>query len=425
MRQQLHRSRKYQYASQSCLDGFLQGYIRNMVFCKLDHDRKWRLLFDASMNWLHQNIPAHRRHELADYLADCRWENVNTADNQHVVSAADATHPWRGAAAGAGAGPDFDVVACAKAQERCGAVLQMRQDKFPARAIPHGDWRTCFRVNEFRMYIITSTKMHSILLFTLPPEGYANVTTSHGFGHLRAPAFFELPAECGLAATRLSGHKNTLDTGAFQIKFAFGCPFDEVIGIGRCHHRSLWMQQFNGFHQPFGVAGADGNVTQADPVHRTQSSASHKWPGVVGGNDALPRLDARGGIAARRACHPIVEIALSERDVARCASGATGGIDADDLPAPHTEVAANGVLSRATGAYFILLGQGQLANVSQSASGLRRSKASIPQLAAIEDGSLKQITQLFTVMLVVNFNLLGPGAGLNIRRQHQRSRLLR
>ena len=86
-----------------------------------------------------QDQPADCRPELGDDLADGGREDVDAAHDQHVVGAADAAQPRRGAAARAGRGPDLDMVAGAETQQRRSPVTQMREHEFAARAVLHAD----------------------------------------------------------------------------------------------------------------------------------------------------------------------------------------------------------------------------------------------------------------------------------------------
>ena len=74
-----------------------------------------------------------------DDLAYRRGEDVDAADDQHVVGAPDAAHARAGAAAAAGARANLDVVARAEAQQRCGAVPQVREHQLARRAVVHLD----------------------------------------------------------------------------------------------------------------------------------------------------------------------------------------------------------------------------------------------------------------------------------------------
>ena len=102
---------------------------------KLDAHGKRRLLLDARRLRPDEDVAADVGRERAHDLADGRGEDVDAADDQHVVGAPDAAHARAGAAACARARADLDVVARAEAQERRGAVLQMRQHELAGGAV--------------------------------------------------------------------------------------------------------------------------------------------------------------------------------------------------------------------------------------------------------------------------------------------------
>jgi hypothetical protein len=77
--------------------------------------------------------------EARHHLAHRGGKEVDAAHDQHVVGAADAAHPRRGAAAGAGPGRDADVVAAAEAQERRRLVAQVGVDELALGAVLERD----------------------------------------------------------------------------------------------------------------------------------------------------------------------------------------------------------------------------------------------------------------------------------------------
>ena len=99
---------------------------------QLDRDGQRRLLLHAGCARPDEDAPADLRGEPADDLANRRREDVDAADDQHVVGAADAADARRRAPARAGARPDLDVVARAEPQERRGPVAQVREHELAA-----------------------------------------------------------------------------------------------------------------------------------------------------------------------------------------------------------------------------------------------------------------------------------------------------
>ena len=83
----------------------------------------------------HEDVAADGGRERADDLADRGREDVDAADDQHVVGAADAADARAGAPARARARADLDVVARAEAQQRRGAVAQVGEHELAGRAV--------------------------------------------------------------------------------------------------------------------------------------------------------------------------------------------------------------------------------------------------------------------------------------------------
>ena len=123
-------------------------------------------------------------------------------------------------------------------------------------------------------------------------------------------------------------------------------PLEEVRGVRRREHRGFGREPLDREQQPLGVAGADRDVAQADPVEGRERGARDERPGVVRRDDALSGLDAGSRVAARRPRHPVVEVARRERDVARRAGRAARRVDADDLVRVRAEMRAERVVLR-------------------------------------------------------------------------------
>jgi hypothetical protein len=96
--------------------------IGGRVARELDVDRERRILLHARRLRTHADVAAQRRSELGHDLADGGREDVDAANDQHVVRPPDAADPRAGAAAWTRARFHDDVVACAEAQERSGAM---------------------------------------------------------------------------------------------------------------------------------------------------------------------------------------------------------------------------------------------------------------------------------------------------------------
>ena len=116
---------------------------------------------------------------------------------------------------------------------------------------------------------------------------------------LRAPAFLELFAKSGLAAPRLAGDEYAHDAGGAQVDISLAGPLDEVGRVGGRQDGRLRLEQLDRQDQTLGVPCADGNVAQADALERRQSRSGDERARVVGRDDALAGLDARGRVAPR------------------------------------------------------------------------------------------------------------------------------
>ena len=209
--------------------------------------------------------------ERAHHLADRRREDVHAADDEHVVGAPDAADARAGAAARARARPHLDVVARAEAQQRRGAVPQVREHELAGRAVLELERRAGLRVDQLGVDEAARAEVHPVLLLALAPERDADVADAHRLGDPRAPALLELRAERRLAAARLARDEHALDARAAQVEVPLGGPLDEVRGVRRREHRGLGPQQLDRPHQPLGVAGADRDVAEPDAVERARA----------------------------------------------------------------------------------------------------------------------------------------------------------
>ena len=313
---------------------------------ELDRHRQRRILLRAGRRGLDQDVAADARRERAHDLADRRREDVDAAHDQHVVGAADAAHARAGAAAAAGARADDDVIARAEAQQRRGAVAEVGEHELAARAVLERDRGARLGVDQLGVHEAACAEVHAVLLLALAPQRGADVADAHRLGDARAPALLELRAEGRLAAARLARHEDAPHARRAQVEAALGGPLDEVGGVGGREHGGLGPQLVDRQHEALAVAGPDRDVAEADAVERGQRGAGDERPGVVGRDDALAGRDARGRVAARRAGHPVVEVAGRQRDVAGRPGRAARGVDAHDLPALGAEVRADGIVRR-------------------------------------------------------------------------------
>ena len=140
----------------------------------------------------------------------------------------------------------------------------------------------------------------------------------------------------------------TLELG--EIHAALARPFGEMQRVGRGHRDDGRLQKIDRRHQPLGVAGADGDVAEPEPVEGAERRAGDEGTGVVGRDEALAARDSRRRVGARRSAHPDLEIASGERNVARRPGRAAGRIDARDLFGPRGQMRADRLVRRCASA---------------------------------------------------------------------------
>ena len=276
-------------------------------------------------------LPLISRGERAHHLTHGRGEDVDSADDEHVVRSPDAADARGRAATLARSRSDLHVVTGAESQQRGRTLTEMRQHELAAGAVGHLTRLAGLRIDQLRVDEASCAEMHAVLLFAFTPERRTDVADPHRLGDPGPPARLELRPEGRLAAARLAGDEQTLDTRPDEIEVTLRRPFDQVRGIRRRECRSLGLELVDREHQPFGVAGADGNVTQPDAVEGGESHSGHERAGAVGGDDPLSLPDTRAGVAPRRAGHPVREIIPRQRDVARRAGRPARRVDPEDL----------------------------------------------------------------------------------------------
>ena len=173
-----------------------------------------------------EDVAADPRRERADDLADRRREDVDAAHDEHVVGAADAADPRAVAAARAGARPDADVVARAEAQQRRGAVAQVREHELALGAVLQRDRGAGLRVDQLGVDEAARAEVHPVLRLALAPERDADVADPHRLGDARAPALLEPRAERRLAAAGLARDEHAPHGGGGEVDAALGRPLD-------------------------------------------------------------------------------------------------------------------------------------------------------------------------------------------------------
>src|SRR3954471_3089433 len=359
-RHQLDARLDDQRTTQTLADRVREFHTRPHVARELDGDRQRRILLDARGGGAHEDVAADVGRERAHHLAHGGGEDVDAAHDQHVVGAADAADARAGTAARARARPDPHVVARTEAQQRRRTVLEVGQHELALGAVVHGDRVAGARIDQLGVDEPARAEVHPVLVLALAPQRDADVADAHRLGHLRAPALLELRAERGLAAAGLAGHEDPLHAAVGEVVL-----LGRVGGVGGREHRALRRKQLHRAEQALGVAGADGDVGQADALERGERGAGREPAPVVGGADALAGLDPRRPVAVGRAGDPVLEVARGERDVARGTRRAAGAVDPHDLGRVGGEVRAERALGRDGVAQLLLGGQRQLGDPVQ------------------------------------------------------------
>ena len=206
-----------EHGAQALADAVGEALVGVGVAGQLDADRQRGVLLDAVRARAHEDVSADVGREGADDFAHGAGEDVDAADDEHVVGAADAADARAGAAARARARLDAHVVAGAEAQERRGAVPEVGEDELAAGAVVEGDRPLRLGVDELGVDEAAGAEVHAVLVLALAPQRDADVADAHGLGDLRAPALLEGGAEGGLAAAGLAGDEDALDAGAREI----------------------------------------------------------------------------------------------------------------------------------------------------------------------------------------------------------------
>jgi hypothetical protein len=164
-------------------------------------------------------------------------------------------------------------------------------------------------------------------------------------------------------------------------------------------------------------------MAQPQRLKRLERDAGDERSGIVGRDQRLAALDARGGIAARRRPDPVGEIVSGERDVARLAGRAAGREDADEIGHVGRQMGADGIVGGPRLAEFVLFREGQRRNFGEAADRGGVGKARRGQPCTVEGRTGEEIGDLFAVRPVVGAGLLDPRHRFDARIEHQRPAL--
>src|SRR5215211_633090 len=212
-------------------DPIRERVLARAISRDLDADGQRRLLLHARAPRPDDDVAADRRRELPDDLADGGREDVDAANDEHVVRPAEAADARRRPSARAHARAQADVVARAEAEERSGLMAQVREHELAGRAIRELDRVACLRVDQLDVDEPARAEMHPDLLLAFTPERDADVADAHRLRHLRAPALLQLSAKRGLSAAGLARDQNALDLRVGEVDDPLPCPLQQVLRV--------------------------------------------------------------------------------------------------------------------------------------------------------------------------------------------------
>ena len=267
-------------------------------------------------------------------LLDLRGEDVDAADDEHVVRAArDAGHAGRGAAARAGFVCDARDVARAVAEERRGFAREGGEDEFAGGAFGHGLERV--GVNDFDEEVVV-LDVHAGLAGAVAGDAGADdfgeaVVVGGGDGE----GLFDVAAHVlgpGFAAEEGEGEFE------FGLEAALADGLDEFEGVGGRGDEGVDAHVLEDHELLFGVAGGDGDDARADAFDAVVEAEA-------AGEESVPERDLRGVVGPQSArdeepraeVGPQAEVGAGVRDERGFAGGAGGTVVPDDLLLRHGE----------------------------------------------------------------------------------------
>jgi hypothetical protein len=298
-------------------------------------------------------------------------------------------------------------------------MAQVAEHELPGGAVRERPRAARVRVDQLSVDEAARTEVHPVLFLALAPQRRPDVADPHGLGDAGAETALEHRAEGGLPTARLAGDEDALDARARQVEAPVGSRLDQVGGVGGRQDRGLRAEELDRGQQPLGVAGAEGNVTGTDAVEGSQGGARHERARVICRDEPLAGREARGGVAPRRPCHPVLEVVRGQRDVARRAGRAARRVDPDDLLGRRAEMRSERILGRDRLPQLPLLGQRQAGEVGEPAGVRGRGAARGDELGPVERRAREDVCELCAVRGVVDRELFLPRQRLDLGGEHQ------
>ena len=184
----------------------------------------------------------------------------------------------------------------------------------------------------------------------------------------------------------------------------------------RARSRSIASRRRSVFPVPTG--------TWLRPMRSNAASAApgDERAGVVRRDDPLAGDDARGGVAARRAGDPVLEIAGRQRDVAGRARRAARRVDPDDLGGARRGARRSGSRRVAVAFSSPLSVKRQLRDLGEPACSLGGCDAGGGELLAVERRALEEVRELHAVARGRRARAARPRERLDLGGEHQLGR---
>src|SRR5271165_3538182 len=189
--------------------------------------------------------------------------------------------------------------------------------------------------------------------------------------------------------------------------------------MGWRHRRDRRFEQVDCGEEALGVGQANRYVTEAEAFEAVEGYTGDERPRIVGRDDALAALNARGGVRARAGAHPDFEVGGAERNIAGRPGRAARRIDAHDVRWSGGEMRPDRLLARTRGAQLVLLGERQRLDGAELPDSAVRCEAGALELPAVEPRMFEEILDLLQVERRVGARLAFPRRALDLRIDHR------
>ena len=263
---------------------------------------------------------------IEEHRLDLRREDVDAADDEHIVAAAQGlTHLDERSAARAGLSREHADIFGAVAKEGEGFLVERGEDEFAL--APFGEHFARFGVNDLGIEVIFAD-VHARLLFAFEGDaGAGDLRKAVDVIRLDAELFFELLPHLLRPSLRAEDARAQLDLIAQALLFDGFCKIE---GIGRGAAEEGRLQIDHELHLSVGIArrGGDGEAAHLVRAAVEPGAAREQPVAVAHLHDVLVGA-ARGDDGARTAFFPDVEVFLRVEGDDALARRARSRLDAD------------------------------------------------------------------------------------------------